>query len=134
MVGAIAVHAVLLRVILRRAKPVLAPAFGLPARRDIDARLVIGAALFGVGWGLAGLCPGPALTALASGRLKAVVFVLAMLAGMRLAGPLADALARLARSTSRPTVAASAARRPSGDGERAGPIADVGPRATRPPR
>ncbi len=90
MVGAIAVHAVLVRVILRRREPMLAPAFSLPTRRDIDARLLVGAAIFGVGWGLAGLCPGPALTLLASGKTAAVSFVLAMLTGMQVARSLAD--------------------------------------------
>lgn len=54
----------------------------LPLARQIDRRLVLGATLFGVGWGIAGFCPGPALVALGMGQGKAVVFVLAMLAGM----------------------------------------------------
>jgi len=82
MLGAIGVHAVLLRVILRRRAPLLAPAFALPVRSEVDARLLVGAAIFGVGWGLAGLCPGPAVTVLASGRMLGVAFVLAMLVGM----------------------------------------------------
>ena len=94
MIGAIAVHAPLQRLILRRAEPVLAPAFALPTRRDLDGPLLLGAATFGVGWGLAGLCPGPAVTVLASGRLAAGVFVLAMLVGMRATQPLAGAFAR----------------------------------------
>jgi uncharacterized membrane protein YedE/YeeE len=109
MVGAIAVHATLRRAIVRRPAPLLAPAFALPARRDIDAALLVGAAIFGVGWGLAGLCPGPALTVLASGRLAAVVFVLAMLAGMRAARPLADALARPLPRSPAPSASAEAA-------------------------
>lgn len=68
----------------RRAAPLLTESFGLPARRDIDARLVGGAALFGVGWGLVGFCPGPALASLAYGRLSSVLFVAAMLLGMTL--------------------------------------------------
>jgi uncharacterized membrane protein YedE/YeeE len=94
MIGAIAVHAVLLPIILRRAHPLLAPVFALPTRRDIDAPLLAGAAIFGVGWGLAGLCPGPAVTVLASGGMLPIAFVLAMLAGMRAARPLADAFTR----------------------------------------
>ena len=82
MLGAIGVHASLARLILRRRAPVLAPAFSLPQRRGVDGPLVLGAAVFGVGWGLAGLCPGPAITLLASGRPTAVGFVAAMLAGM----------------------------------------------------
>jgi len=82
MLGAIAVYAPVYRAAIRRGRPLLAERFDLPTRRDLDARLVAGAALFGVGWGLAGLCPGPALTSLASGEPGAVVFVGAMLAGL----------------------------------------------------
>jgi hypothetical protein len=82
MIGAIAVHAPIARLILRRRAPVLASAFHLPALRTIDGRIVTGAAVFGVGWGLAGLCPGPAVTVLASGKPIAFAFVGAMLAGM----------------------------------------------------
>jgi hypothetical protein len=84
MLGAIAVHAPLVRLILRRRTPVLSSAFSLPARSAIDGWLFFGAAVFGVGWGLAGLCPGPALTVLASGKPIALAFVAAMLAGMGL--------------------------------------------------
>ncbi len=66
-------------------KPWVAPAFQLPTRRDIDTRLVLGAALFGVGWGLVGYCPGPALASLLTGSPAVAVFVAAMLAGMALA-------------------------------------------------
>lgn len=82
MFGAIAVYAPLYRLALRQGRPLLAPAFDLPARREVDGRLVAGALLFGIGWGLAGLCPGPGLTALGSGEPEASVFVVAMLAGM----------------------------------------------------
>jgi uncharacterized membrane protein YedE/YeeE len=82
MGGAVAVYAAAFRLARRRPRPVLAPAFSLPTRRDVDARLVAGAAVFGVGWGLAGLCPGPALVSLGSGRPAALVFVAAMLAGL----------------------------------------------------
>lgn len=56
----------------------------LPTRRDIDRPLIVGALLFGAGWGLAGFCPGPALTALFTGEIKAALFVAAMLGGMQL--------------------------------------------------
>ena len=82
MLGAIAVYAPIYRLAVRRERPMLVAAFDLPTRRDVNAQLVAGAALFGVGWGLAGLCPGPALTSLASGEPKALVFVAAMLAGI----------------------------------------------------
>jgi len=65
-----------------RAQSFLGGAFQLPARRDIDLRLVAGSAVFGVGWGLAGYCPGPALVSLGAGQDKALVFVIAMLAGL----------------------------------------------------
>lgn len=84
MFGAIAVYAPASRFVLRRGRPVLAPAFDLPTRRSIDGSLVTGALLFGIGWGLAGLCPGPALTSLASGEPAAVLFVVAMLVGIAL--------------------------------------------------
>lgn len=82
MAGAVATHALLLRRIVRRDAPVLGGRFALPTRRDLDGRLIAGAALFGVGWGLVGYCPGPAVTSLAAGRTEPVVFVAAMLAGM----------------------------------------------------
>ena len=82
MLGAIAVYAPIYRLALRRGHPTFASAFELPTRRSIDGRLLIGAVLFGVGWGLAGLCPGPALTSLASGKPGALVFVTAMGVGI----------------------------------------------------
>jgi uncharacterized membrane protein YedE/YeeE len=82
MVGAIATHALLVRLILRRPSPLFAPRFSLPTRRDVDARLVIGSAVFGIGWGLAGFCPGPAIVSLLGGRREPVIFVLAMVLGM----------------------------------------------------
>ena len=64
--------------------PLLAPDFSLPRRSDLDTKLIFGAALFGAGWGLGGFCPGPALTALASGAAPVLVFVVAMVIGMYL--------------------------------------------------
>lgn len=78
------VHAALYRAIRRRPSPLFAAVFALPARTDLDVRLIGGAALFGVGWGLGGFCPGPAVTSLASGREPVLIFVVAMLAGMYL--------------------------------------------------
>jgi uncharacterized protein len=68
----------------RRRAPVLDAAFHLPTSCRIDRPLVIGSLLFGIGWGLVGLCPGPALVLLGSGQLKAALFVTAMVAGMAL--------------------------------------------------
>jgi uncharacterized membrane protein YedE/YeeE len=66
----------------RRGRSFLGGALELPQRRDIDTRLVAGSIVFGIGWGLAGFCPGPALVSLGSGQDKAAVFVVAMLLGM----------------------------------------------------
>jgi uncharacterized protein len=66
----------------RRGRTFLGGAMQLPTRRDIDARLVAGSTVFGIGWGLAGFCPGPALVALGAGIDQAALFVAAMLAGM----------------------------------------------------
>jgi len=85
MGGAVAVTLISFRFILR-GRPLLAEGFSLPGKTALDARLLTGAALFGVGWGMYGYCPGPALSALAYLDVKAVSFVLAMLAGMSLAG------------------------------------------------
>jgi uncharacterized membrane protein YedE/YeeE len=82
MLGGVLVNVLLFRVALRRGKPLLAPSFALPARRAIDGRLVGGAALFGIGWGLGGFCPGPAVVSVAGGATPVVVFVVAMLVGM----------------------------------------------------
>jgi len=85
MAGAVVVTLVGYRLVLRAPKPVLTERFHLPAVKDIDARLVGGAALFGVGWGLSGFCPGPAITSLALLAKGTLVFVPAMLAGIALA-------------------------------------------------
>lgn len=66
----------------RMGKPVLAEKFSIPTRQDLDPRLIGGSAMFGVGWGLAGYCPGPAVSSLAMGRWESMVFLAAMLAGM----------------------------------------------------
>jgi uncharacterized membrane protein YedE/YeeE len=84
MGGAILVGFFAFRLAGRRAQSFLGGAMQLPTRRDIDTRLVAGSAVFGVGWGLAGYCPGPALVSLGAGQDKAVVFVAAMLGGMLL--------------------------------------------------
>ena len=65
--------------------PVLGGSFQIPTRKDLDRSLIIGALLFGSGWGLGGYCPGPAITSLGSGSLNALLFVVAMGVGMLLA-------------------------------------------------
>lgn len=85
MAGAVAVHAALRPLILKRERPLFAAHFpAFPVSRA-DPKLLAGAALFGVGWGLGGYCPGPALTSLSSGAPRLLVFVPAMFAGMFLA-------------------------------------------------
>jgi uncharacterized protein len=84
MAGAIGVHLVAYRLILRRPSPLLAPSFSVPAKRGIDAPLLAGAAIFGAGWGLGGVCPGPGITAAIGGAAPMLVFVAAMLGGMAL--------------------------------------------------
>jgi uncharacterized protein len=86
MLGGIGVFLIAYRLSQKMAAPVLAPAFSIPKRTDFDARLIAGAALFGAGWGLGGFCPGPAITALASGAAPVAVFVAAMAAGIYLHG------------------------------------------------
>lgn len=82
MGGAIAVHLPLLRLVRKRRAPVFDTRFHLPAETRIEPALVLGSAMFGVGWGLSGYCPGPALVSLGSGALPVLVFVGAMIAGI----------------------------------------------------
>ncbi|MBD2231413.1 YeeE/YedE family protein [Phormidium tenue] len=81
MGGAVLVTLISFRVILRRPHPLLGNKFFVPTRSDIDRPLVLGAALFGIGWGLGGYCPGPAIAALSLGSANPVLFVVAMIAG-----------------------------------------------------
>ncbi|MFN3201199.1 MAG: DUF6691 family protein [Bradymonadia bacterium] len=82
MGGAVMVTFVLFRLIWRRGQPVLAGRFHLPTRNDVDGRLLGGAALFGVGWGLGGYCPGPAIASTSTATSGLLVFLGAMLGGM----------------------------------------------------
>ena len=82
MVGAIAIGSLAFFVAKRRKRSFLGLPVQLPASTDITPRLVLGSAIFGIGWGLAGFCPGPALVAMGAGYPKAVGFVAAMVAGM----------------------------------------------------
>jgi len=81
MGGALVVTAPSFPLILRRARPLLAAFFILPTKSKLDGSLIAGAIIFGVGWGIAGFCPGPALAALASGSPSVALFVVAMIAG-----------------------------------------------------
>lgn len=89
MAGAVAVTAIAFRFVLRMPAPVLGGGFRLPAKDVVDLRLIVGAAIFGVGWGLAGFCPGPVLVGAAAGLQDAWIFVPAMLAGSLCAGRIA---------------------------------------------
>ena len=82
MGGAILVGLVAFTLAKKRSQSILGSAMQLPTNQQIDQRLVLGSLLFGAGWGLAGFCPGPALVSVASGESKALIFVLAMIAGM----------------------------------------------------
>jgi uncharacterized protein len=82
MIGAIGVHFVIYHFFRNRKAPLLDAKWHVPMKKEITAPLIIGSVLFGVGWGLAGFCPGPAMTALASFEVKPFVFVGSMLIGM----------------------------------------------------
>jgi len=82
MGGALLVTIPAFRLIFKRPRPVLVDEFELPTKKGLDTRLLGGSALFGVGWGLSGFCPGPAVTALATGLTPVFAFVVAMIAGM----------------------------------------------------
>lgn len=84
MAGAVGVNVILYRLSIKRLRPLFAPAFALPPKHTINKSLVIGATLFGVGWGLSGYCPGPALVSSVTGWGSVLAFVGAMLAGMYL--------------------------------------------------
>jgi len=106
MVGAIAVGAIGFVLAGSRTVTLLGTPMLLPTARVIDRRLVFGGLMFGIGWGLAGFCPGPALVALGAGQLKAIAFIAAMVAGMMLFEWIEAARAR---STDRPAPVATAA-------------------------
>ncbi|GHA91740.1 DUF6691 family protein [Modicisalibacter luteus] len=83
--GAVVTTFIGYRLVLRRSQPLFAQAFQLPTRRDLDARLIGGAALFGVGWGLSGYCPGPAFASFAGLTAPLIAMLLAMIGGWWLA-------------------------------------------------
>jgi uncharacterized membrane protein YedE/YeeE len=91
MFGAVVVTLIGYRFVLRRPRPLLAERFLVPSLKDFDGRLVIGAGLFGIGWGLSGFCPGPAITSLPLLAKGTFIFVPAMLVGIGLARILTQA-------------------------------------------
>jgi hypothetical protein len=82
MIGAIAVHFIAFRLITKRKSPIFSKSFMIPNRKDITPSLIIGAAIFGIGWSMGGYCPGPALTSLATGDSLVIIFVVSVIAGM----------------------------------------------------
>lgn len=92
MASAVTVHFLAYRWVRRRPSPFLAQSFAIPTRRDLDLKLLAGAAMFGVGWGLGGFCPGPSLVSLGSAAPQVLAFVSALVIGMYGTGKL-EALA-----------------------------------------
>ncbi len=90
MGGALVTTFIGYRLVLRRDKPVIEEKFQLPTASAIDARLVGGSAVFGIGWGIAGFCPGAAIPALGSGKIEVAGFVVALLAGLWVARAIRD--------------------------------------------
>ena len=83
MVGAILIHSFLFYFIIKKRKsPLLDSKFYLPTRKDLNVRLIAGSAIFGLGWGWAGICPGPGIVAMISGNTNIIIFVVSLLAGM----------------------------------------------------
>ena len=103
MGGAVIVNAVGYHLVTKRRAPVFAAAFDVPKRTIIDTRLVLGSALFGVGWGISGFCPGPALVSLGGATLGSVVFVAMMVAGQLAFDALDAAVSSRPRDASAPT-------------------------------
>jgi hypothetical protein len=91
MGSAVIVTLIAFRFVLRRSRPILTETFFLPTRDVMDWRLVVGAAIFGMGWGIYGYCPGPALTALIYGEADTILFVIAMVVGMGISSRIPDA-------------------------------------------
>jgi uncharacterized protein len=82
MAGGVVVTFIGYRLVQKQPHPLFDRTFHLPKAKQVDARVIAGPAMFGIGWGLAGFCPGPALTALGTGSTQAIIFAAAMLAGM----------------------------------------------------
>jgi len=82
MMGAIAVHSIVFFIFKHRPSPLLDVKFHLPTKKEIDGRLLLGAVIFGLGWGWAGICPGPGIVSLISGDKNIFFFILSMIFGM----------------------------------------------------
>ena len=88
MAAAVGVYGIAYRLAMRRSSPLFAGAFAITPRPPVSPRLVLGGLVFGIGWGLAGYCPGPAIVSVASGHAAPIVFTLGMVAGMTIHGAL----------------------------------------------
>ena len=82
MIGAIAVHIVAYPLVRRRRTPLLDTHWHVPTRKDLSPALMIGSVIFGLGWGLGGFCPGPALASLVTGQIGVITFLVSMILGM----------------------------------------------------
>ncbi|NVK29994.1 MAG: YeeE/YedE family protein [Gammaproteobacteria bacterium] len=82
MGGGVIVTTIGYKLLFKRSMPLFAPKFYVPTKTDMDSKLILGSAIFGIGWGLGGLCPGPALTVLTQAGSNAIIFVIAMIAAM----------------------------------------------------
>lgn len=82
MLGAVLTHAILYRIIRKRNTPMFDSVWHITTKKEINAKLIIGSAVFGIGWGIGGFCPGPAITSLVSFELNVYIFVISMLVGM----------------------------------------------------
>lgn len=90
MAAAIPVSALAFQLARRRARPLLEPGFSLPQNTRLEPPLLLGSALFGIGWGLSGYCPGPAVASLAQPSLPLLIFLSSMAAGLVIARPVAE--------------------------------------------
>jgi len=82
MLGAIGIHSIFYHLMRKRSSPLLETKFHIPNRKDIDKKLLLGAALFGIGWGWGGICPGPGIVAALSGNFYVLTFIVSMISGM----------------------------------------------------
>lgn len=82
MAGAILVNIILFNTILKKSKPLLVEKFHIPTKKDIDKKLILGAIIFGIGWGLTGVCPGPAVANILTSHHKIFIYIIGMISGM----------------------------------------------------
>ena len=88
MIGALVISTPIFQLFKKNDKPLFSSSFSIPSNKEIDKKLIIGSILFGAGWGLIGLCPGPAITSLALLNISSIIFVLSMFTGFYIASKL----------------------------------------------